>query len=359
MTSAAQRYKVATQLVRWAADPDEPSSDQAQRLRRSLDEDLPWMRTRRLESLAYLALGVDAAPQRLYDAVLQLQRSALRSAVEALIAAEVRPLVFKGAELMASGFGDRSVGSLADCDLIVPRSQIGLTRRVLHRLGYRQARFVVEAGGLQDWDFREIAQMESSHYELAPFARLTPVTLDEGQADVVARAPLLTQVFAVDRGFVANTQIDVHFKPASHIEVDELFDRSEPSALGIGRTLCPTDHLWVILGRAYVESALHGKRSMRDFAYLAPLLASNDIDWDVVLASAERFRLYPALYYYLSFLSETIGGGVPRRVLDALASGITYRTKDFGWQLAHFFEATDPMPSYGPTRQPVLDRRAS
>lgn len=301
----------------------------------------------KLDSLYYLARDPDAPRQRLYDAVWRIQREAVREALASFAAAGVATIVFKGAELLERYYRPHGLSLLVDFDVLVARERLVEAQRILFGLGYRPA--VYRRGeGLVDRDIGAIATIESGHYQLPSFMRVAEPKLDP---DLVGLARELGEtgdgplIRDGDRLAVV-VECDVHHRVATDVDTAPLFERAVPSALGAGSTLGPADHLWFTLSRLYVEVALHRKRSLRDFAYLLPLVAEGGVDWSVVLeagAGAET-ELRPHLYYFLSFVRELLGGGVPAEVLDGLDPTQGSRDHDWGWQLGKLFSTVEPSP---------------
>jgi hypothetical protein len=307
--------------------------------------DLEELATVKLDSLVYLARDPAAPRQRLYDAVWQVQREAAREALASFAAAGVATIVFKGAELLERYYRPHGLSFAVDYDVLVERESLVEAQRILFGLGYRPA--VYRRGeGLVDRDIGAIATIESGHYQLPSFMRVAEPDLDR---DIVELARELGEtgdgpLIRDDDRLVVVVECDVHHRVAADVDTGPLFERAVPSALGAGSTLGPADHLWFTLSRLYVEVALHRKRSLRDFAYLLPLVAEGGVDWSVVLESGVETELRPHLFYFLSFMRELLGGGVPAEVLDALEPTRGGRDHDWGWQLGKLFSTVEPSP---------------
>lgn len=313
-------------------------------------DQLEALRTRRIDSLAYLTGRPDAAWQRLYDKVWETQSQALFEVSTALSEEGVEPLLFKGAELVPRFFRGHAIGLMRDLDFLVARDQLARAKRTLFTLGFRQARFDPETGELTEHDPIEVAEVESNHYELVAFVqpRTRPdLDADEKQLAAQVAAPPL---WVHDGRVTVVVEIDLHHQVAVDIPSKGFFSRSIPSAHGFGLAMSDTDHLWVIASRYYVEVAQHGKRKLRDLAYLAPLLARCEIDWDLVLTVCEEYKLHSSLYYHLAFLDALLGGVVPEAYLAKLEPRGDRRLRDWGWQLAPLFDFIDPMPLRWPSR---------
>lgn len=309
------------------------------------EKDLQELARVKLDSLFYLACQPNAPRQRLYDAAWRVERAALLELIGALDVAGVRSLVFKGAEHIERWYGSRPLSLMADVDILVDRASLVEVQRVLFTLGFRPAGFVL-GEGLVDRDIADIAEIEANHYQLPPFVRLTDLDADK-EALAHAAAVGENPIYQAEDRVVLLLQLDVHHKVASDVDTEQFFERAVPSALGIGATLSAADHVWFTLSRLYVEVALHGKRSLRDFAYLLPLVAGSAVDWSVVLEQASTMELRPHLYYFLSFMNDLVEGVVPEDVLAELAPTRGARDYDFGWQLGKLLGTIDRSPVPG------------
>lgn len=94
----------------------------------------------------------------------------------------------------------------------------------------------------------------------------------------------------------------------------------------------------------YTEVALHGRRSLRDFAYMAPWIASGTIDWEVAISATHQYELRPALYNYLWLLDELSGHSIHTEASDELVPLKGSRQRDWGRQLDSLFDTVDPFP---------------
>ncbi|MDQ3935654.1 MAG: nucleotidyltransferase family protein [Actinomycetota bacterium] len=328
-------------LLRWCAAPGPPGAAGP------LDDldaaTLDFLRSRQIDSLHAMATGADDPWQEAYDAVWELQLRTLREAMTALEEAGVTALAFKGCELIPRHFGGRPLGITADADLLVPRDQIEQARSVLYKLDYRHAWYSAERGALVDTDVAAVAELELSHYELAPFRKLVPLV---GLAEPEAPGP--PDIHPLDfgpGGAVVAVEIDLHHNVATDADAEPFFERAVPSTHGVGATFSPADHVWFNLSRYYNEVALHDKRSLRPIAYTVPEVASGAVDWDVVERVAGELALGPTLYYYLALCDRLAPGHVPESTLAAVRASTKSRMRDWGWQLGKLFDFEEEFPA--------------
>jgi hypothetical protein len=263
-----------------------------------------------------------------------------------LLANGVPAILWKGAEHFSSLSHTQAVGFLGDIDLLVPRVSLEETKACLHRMGYRQSFYDKAQGTLVDRDIKEITSIEAVHYELAPFNLMIPIEVDDEEA-ALALAWDSFPVFANGRQVAVAVSLDVHHQVATDIPSGGFFERAVPSSSGYGSTLSAADHLWITASRYYVEVALHEKRSLRDYLYMALMLRSGSIDWEHVINIAEALDMRPALYYPLLFADAIVGDVIPPDVIRAIDPRLGSRHRDWGWQLSVLFDALDAPPFSG------------
>lgn len=323
--------KVAAGLISWSPDfaaTPVVLQDAAGRLSPDQMENL---RKRRVDSLVYLALEQSHPRQRLYDKLWAFQCRTIERVIAYLNCDGIDFLIFKGAEFVQKYFSG-SVGMLYDVDFLIHRPDVGRVKRALVQAGFRQAVFDTDNGCLKDRDVAEVAKMELSHYELAPFAVVEEVDLDDEEfmhAASYNEFPIWT---IGTRAFFV-VEVDIHHGIAMDIDGSEFFLRATSSVFRNARTLSASDHLWFTASRFYVELALHGKSSLRDFAYLQAILSREDIDWNYVAQVASEYSIRPAIFYPLTFLGSISGVGIPDRFEPILRPTLEPKIRDFGWMI--------------------------
>lgn len=296
-----------------------------------------------IDSLYYICYDRNSPTQRLYDRVWDLQRKAARIILTELTGRGLAPVLFKGGEFLAAHYGDRSLAIMADVDLLVSRRDLESVKAVFYEAGYRKAKLNPTTGQLDDVDVAAIAEIEATHYELCPFSRLEVISLHQDELEV-AHSIAMPPLFSRDGQCSVAIEFDVHHQVAADIESEPLFERAQPGSLGVGFTLSPADQLWLTIAKLYNEVANYGKRSLRDFAYVLPLLAKRTIEWNVVIRVAEEYELRPALFYYFSFLNQLSGNSIPEDVIRSLSPTNGSRLRDWGWQLGPIFDLVESYP---------------
>jgi hypothetical protein len=337
---------IALELLRWsgnrAAIPPPVEAGQPY---------LEILRKRRVESLLYLANRTAPPQQAVYDRYWLRQRQHHLALLEELGRRGIPAITFKGAEFVARSYDNRSLCFLADVDLLVERAALLEVKNICHNLGWRQANLDASEGRLDELDLVEVAQSELNHYELVPYRLNEAFEVSAAEEEFVgqwSRPPIWPGEAGLARAFF---KLDVHWKPVVDVDAGPLFARAVPSSLGIGLTFGPADHVWLTLAKLYFEVSLLGKRYLRDFAYVAPIIANEAIDWDVVLQAHRDNNLGPGLFYYLSFLSTLNPPGVPAEILDSLdPRNNGHSNRDWGWQLSQLFGGLDAFPLWaGPS----------
>jgi len=299
-----------------------------------------WLLRRRIDAL------LDGNPlQSLYNRLWQAQRAALVEALTALEQAGVEAIVFKGAEFHTRYFDGRALGGMTDVDVLVRRGRAEAARRTLFELGYRHGFQDPEAGGARWWSEAEVWRQEAGHYELAQLLRVQPVEVSAEEAALVAgngvHLPAWPEAGG-DGAWSIGVGIDVHEAVAANVGGERFFAGAAPGTCGAGLSMGAGDLLWLTVSRWYSELAL-GKRSLREVAYVLPLLAGSP-DWEPVLRAAADHRLGAALYYPLAFVRRAFGADVPDEVLRVADPRRTSRRRDWGWQLGPLLDVIEPPP---------------
>jgi hypothetical protein len=333
---------VALQLLRGVARPHSLRAHASRFGAKAPAGHVSRLRDLKIDSLYYLAAGEGRVVQQLYDSLWNVQAAGCAEVLGALEQAGVMAIVFKGADFLHR-YWTSALSWMADVDILVPRDSLGLARAVLYKLGFRQAKFSRQHGVLLDADVIELSEVEGRHYELFPFCRLDPIGLNEEGMKLARRREELPLVVEEGQAF-AIVEVDLHHKVTLDVESEPFFERARPSSFGHGLSMSAADHLWFTTSRLYNEVAIHGKRSLRDFAFLLTLLASEEVEWDVVVASAQQYQLHASLYYYLRFVFELSGFSPPSDVLDSVIPLGTSRLRDWGWQLGSLFDVIDENP---------------
>jgi hypothetical protein len=230
----------------------------------------------KIDGLYHLSCGTNSPAQELNDAVWSMQRRELMSFVKQLDDQHVPTLVFKGAEFRDMLFASRSISFMKDCDVLVPRSEIGRAKQAAYLTGFRQASFDPAAGQLVDDDLTDVASIEIMHYFISAFRKLVPLELSQRLLDTAVN-DLREPLCLVDGQCFVVVTLDIHHNVATDVSPDPFFKRAVPSALGVGQTFSAADHLWFTASRYYNEVAVHGKRTLRELAFLVALLKDTEI----------------------------------------------------------------------------------
>jgi Uncharacterised nucleotidyltransferase len=343
--AAGHWSRLAMELLALGSNGIQPRHESRQRLLSSFRTNILDLERAKLDSLYYITCEPEAPAQTLYQKVWDIQRQAAEEATCALAGGGVSPLLFKGADFLIRYFNCNALSLLADIDILVERSHIGKTKQILYCLGYRQSYLDRALGGLTDFDVADTAEIESQHYELAAFCRLVPLPLNDEEFDIAKKSPRYP-IFVQESQCSVVVQLDIHHRVALDIESAQFFERSRPGATKVGLGMSPSDNLWFTTARFYNEVALHGKTTLRDFAYLLGLLRRETIDWDVVVSASVANELNPALYYYLKFLSNLSINPVPESILVRLSPDRGLRNRDWGSQLEKQFGLLADIPKH-------------
>lgn len=333
----------ALELLAWSARRPQLDEKDISRLTAASRPHLTTLKEKKLDSLFYLSCAVESADQNIYDKVWSVQRETIIDFCRCMADEGVEFYLFKGGECSARWYGLRSLGIFNDVDVLVARQDIGKVKALLYQNGFRQALFDPERGALVDRDVADVALAESNHYEIVAFSKLVAADIlaeDLSRAPAPVASPL---VLVGDRPMVI-VDLDVHHGVATDVDVSDVTDGAQPSAMGLGLSFSDSNQVWLLTSRYYTEVALYGKRSLRDFCYILPVLACGSIDWDVVMRAARKYELRASLFYYFCFMSYLAEGSVPAEVLSGLSPTGGTRLRDWGWQLGKLFEFIDAFP---------------
>ena len=300
-----------------------------------------WLAQRKIDSLLYLGDRNPRPRQRLYDLVWARQRDAAEQIARALSTSSIPVIIFKGADIVSRYFGTHAIGFLDDIDILVPKECLDEVAETLKSLGYCKS--IIKRGPLLvDWKDDELDQVESGHYELAPFWKMEEVQLD---SELIGALTRRTPLWMSSNGsWFVGLNIDLHHGVATNVPGTPFFERSRPSVFPDAAAMNASDLLWLTVSRYYTEVALNGKRSLRDFSYVLSLLSREEIDWDVVLRAQSMYSLGAALHYYLAFAERIFPGVVPCDVLDSTNPRVDSSRFDWGWQLEQLFSVGAPFP---------------
>jgi len=202
---------------------------------------------------------------------------------DALAAESIPVMLLKGMHLARFVYDEPAIRSMADIDLLVPRSRIHDVERTLVGMGY---------GPLPRPDV-EAHCAWSNHL---PSFRKAGAEVLEVHYDI--ERP--TSPFAIDAADL--------WREARHAELD-----GAPVALLSTSHLLPHLCLHLAYHHKFERSALKG---LVDIATV--LRNSRDVDWDRLVATANQWKAGAFTYATLRLVREILGAPVPKQALDAL-----------------------------------------
>ncbi|HUC06648.1 MAG TPA: nucleotidyltransferase family protein [Solirubrobacterales bacterium] len=276
-----------------ALDPGPAAVTAWQRWRQAVDFDAVDHGSTRLLPLVYRNLGPEAFDPQVAGRLKGLYRRSwshnqliFRRAAEAiglLEGAGIETLVTKGASLAVLSYGDVGVRPMDDVDVLVPIERTTEAIEVLSAAGWSP-------------DHDDPLAWTQVHHSLG-FA-------------------------GADAG-----NVDLHWfslwQPASD---DELWRASVPLELGgaASRAPCPADQVLLACVHGTPWSPLPPFRWIAD-AVTVIRSAGPQLDWDRLVAEAERRRLTAATAAALGYLRDEFGASVPQPVLARLRAAPTSR----------------------------------
>lgn len=332
---------VALELLRRRAGA-EPRMTAAQ-LRDAGDRHVSALVRKRIDSLYFVACEVNHPRQRLYQALWDVQVREARRIIAAICELGVEPVVIKGVEVGARYDRHAAVGERADIDLLVGCDELWKVKNVLYGHGYMQGHYQRETRTWVPVEHLQQLRHETAGYELWPFRRAFAVTeLDDAVVDEARR----NANFCVEDDVVlAFVKFDVHHNVLFDFDVLPLFERSIPGGLGVGRALCPADHLWFSIVRYYFEVATGRKRALRGLAWIAPMVRDPDVDWSLLVRTAIDHRATAPCWYWLTLFRQLGARTIPDTVLHELAAHHGDSHRNWGWQFERLLELEPEFPA--------------
>jgi hypothetical protein len=276
-----------------ALDPAPAAAVAWQRWRAAVKFDDVDHGSTRLLPLVYRNLGAEAFDAEVAGRLKGLYRRSwshnqliFKRAAEAIAVLEdagIETLITKGASLALLSYGDVGVRPMDDVDVLVPLDRTAEAIEVLSAAGWKP-------------DHEDPAAWTRVHHSLG-FA-------------------------GADRG-----EVDLHWfslwQPASDVE---LWRASVPLELAgtATRAPCPADQLLLTCVHGTPWSPLPPFRWIAD-AVTVIRSAGEQLDWERLVAEAERRCLTVATASALAYLGEEFGAAVPPPVLDRLRAALATR----------------------------------
>jgi hypothetical protein len=205
----------------------------------------------------------------------------LKGVLEALRAAEVPVIGLKGAHLAEIVYGNLTLRSMGDVDLLVRREDVPRVEQAMTGLGYRPQ----EIHSARDY---------SVHRHLLPFVKKGAFPIE------------------IHRTIDESGQFE--------IDVEGLWERARPARIaGVeALVLSPED---LLLHLCLHTAFQHGFRvPLRQICDLAAAVQhyGPELDWQGLVRAAETAGLSKVCYYALAVAESLLGAGVPAEALAAL-----------------------------------------
>ncbi len=306
------------------------------------------LKQKKIDSLYYLHYDPENQQQLLYQTVWDIQKKYLEQVLTALTAAGIEVIVFKGAEFINRYYDNNPLSFVNDVDLLIRKDQVSAAQRVFYESGFYHGIIDDETLDYKLLDISDIASVILGHYELPPLNKPIEMKLSRQQQKLLEGLEN-HPIWSAGGRHIVFPEFDVHYQVSTDIVSDELFTRSVPSSFKGVSTLNHADTIWFTMARFYNEVALHNKNSLRDFAYILPVLRTETINWEQFLKSVHEYELYAGVFYFLSFCNFLSHQSVPAEVLNELSKGVRTGNRDWGWQLEKLFDEIPlcPFPSAG------------
>lgn len=299
--------------------------------------------TRRgIDGLYYAFGDIDSPRQRAFQALLDAQLRETHLLLRELQQIGVDPVIVKGLEIATRYDDCRAVVERGDVDLLVSPDELFKTKELLYRLGYSQGAYVPE---LRQWgypDHFETIKYELSTYELVGFSKAFRLEgLDES---VRAEARTIPEFCVHDDTTLVFVKFDIHHNLFRNFDLRHFMGRVVPSALELGKSLSPADHLWFLIHRYYSEASVGHKKSLRALIAIASIVRDANVNWSVLLENAVEQNTAHSCFYWLTFFRNIGALSVPEETLEQLRRHHLRSARNLGWQLERFFDAELEFP---------------
>jgi hypothetical protein len=264
---------------------------------------------------------------------LQIQNAAWLEISDSLSAACVRPAALKGIFFLNELYppGERYICN--DIDFLISPQHVDTTKAVLGSLGFSQ-QLISHDGVVIPVESDISARFEERHYELFPFTRV--VRLPELQERIQCIETLgLKHPFVVEDGeLYFALEVDVHHNLSTGLELPDIENTCNFVVDGRqSRAVSPTVLAWFLPARFYHEVMVQGARKGKLLADIVRLIARyhDVIDWEVVVAIADKYTLEPGLLYVFRFLKECCGAPIPDSMIARLQQSSERKTGYHDW----------------------------
>jgi hypothetical protein len=277
-----------------------------------------------LGAVARHCCGIEAHPayraySRLASMVYSVQRDCWLKVQSELNSRGISVLIFKGLLFIDQIYRNSNHYLMNDIDCLVHQSDLQGVRDALEHIGYSQ-RIVSNCGIIQTVSEDLIGDFESKHYELFPYTLIVEVpALVELIADIGKYVSGHPFIIEEGRCYLA-IEIDVHHNLSHGFDENDIWDSPKVFTLGELDVSAPNLNVmgWFLPARFYHEVMVLADKKAKLLADLAGLVATESIDYDVVLKMASRYTLESSLWYVYRFLREELDFGVPIDFLESL-----------------------------------------
>ncbi len=314
---------------------------------RSLEDKLVPMLVGYAQSRGWQLSNEARAISEIYNAKMEALFQDLGPILEALTAEGVTPMLIKGGDLALTAYRDGLARMMADLDILVKPSDLPTVVDVFSNAGLVQARVNMATMQLMPLSDDEARAVAENHYELAPFVGFRKLEGLSHHRQVIEQY-LKERFFTVvgDEVFFGEGY-DVHFNVSDSIEIADLWRSPRQLIMPTGQpVLAPsaTEVVWFLAARGYHEAMFDDTPSLRPFFDLAAALAAHAeaVDWDRVVAMANKYSFHPSLFYLFWHVNELFGDLVPNEVMTACnpARREVSRAHDWGDPLPKMLRTT-------------------
>ncbi len=232
--------------------------------------------------------------------------------------------LLKGTAVVPLFYPDPFIRPMLDLDIMIQPQDALAARQVMLDLGYLHAVWNPDNNVVTPVPPRDIAEYQSDHYELPIFMRTVsaPVSIP---AELVPRSWRRKHL----KCYIGPNQIgsfpvfvDLHLNLSLDFDLADVWAGVSREPI-FGHALpvqSPTGMIWFLAARLYHEAFQFNTFKLSMFGDLHTILHQRGqaIEWDCIIAVAEKYGMQPSLFYVLAQLKQITGVAVPTSVLDRL-----------------------------------------
>lgn len=278
----------------------------------------------------------------------------LRPVLDDLATRKTPIVLIKGADLDLAVYRKRFPRVMGDIDMLVRPPDVPSVAETFLRHGFVQGKFDKSLVKVVPLTTAEREEFEEGSIELAEYARLVSVPDLTPFEKVINKYLAYWRMMALNDTFYLTVGYDVHIHLSLEIDFGDVWTGLRTIDFPeVGSCLAQgfTDMVWYLAVRFYHELHLNSAFVMRSFLDVLSIIQqyNSDLDWERVAYIADKYRMYPALYYTFWHVNEILGEVVPPAIIDAFypPKAESSRGHDWGDFIPRFVGEAQVLPIVG------------